>query len=74
MTTDDISRPAVLYVEKVDTNPTIDQYFSSRRLAVIDIEIDMVQAIQIIEHLRERNEQGLSAATRIRFTGRLIHL
>ena len=71
---EDISRPIVLYVERVDTNPTVDQYFDTRRLAVIDIEIDMIHAAQIIEHLRERNSQGLTGAVRLRFTGRLIHL
>jgi hypothetical protein len=71
---DDVSRPAVLYVERVETNPAIDQYFETRRLAVIDIEIDMIQTIQIIEYLRERNNQGTAGAVRLRFTGRLIHL
>ena len=71
---EDVSRPAVLYVEKVDTDPTVEQYFETRRLSVIDIEIDMIHAAQIVEHLQKRNSQGLSGAIRLRFTGRLIHL
>ena len=71
---DDISRPAVMYVEKIDTDPAIEQYFESRRLSVIDLEIDMIHAQQIITYLQKRSNNGLSGAVRLRFTGRLIHL
>jgi hypothetical protein len=70
----DVSRPAILYVEQVDTKPDIDAYLETRRLSVIDIEIDPVQAEQIIAHLKERNGAGLIGSIRLRFTGRLIHL
>lgn len=70
----DTSRAVVLYVEHIDTKPDVDQYFNTRRLSVIDIEIDMIHAEEIVKHLQERLSQAHSGAVRIRFTGRLIHL
>jgi len=70
----EISRPIILYVEQVETNPDIDAYLDTRRLSVIDIEIDTVMAKQILDHLRERTDGRLVGSIRLRFTGRLIHL
>jgi len=70
----EISRPVVLYVEQVETNPDIDAYLDTRRMSVIDIEIDTVMAKQILDHLRERTDGRLVGSIRLRFTGRLIHL
>jgi hypothetical protein len=70
----DVSRPAILYVEQVETKPDIDAYLETRRLSVIDIEIDTVHAEQIIKYLQERCNAGLIGSIRLRFTGRLIHL
>ncbi len=71
---EDISRPVTLYVEKVDTAPTLQEYFETKRTSVIDIEITAVQAVQIIEYIHERNRDGANASIRIRFMGRLVHL
>ena len=70
----DVSRPAILYAEKVDTNPDIDAYLETRRLSVIDIEIDTIMAEQILKHLIERTNGEVVGSIRLRFTGRLIHL
>jgi hypothetical protein len=70
----DVSRPAILYVEEIETKPDIDAYLETRRLSVIDIEIDTVHAEQIIKYLQERCNAGLIGSIRLRFTGRLIHL
>lgn len=70
----DVSRPAILYVEKVDTAPDIEAYLATRRASVIDVELDLVQAEQIIKHLQERADGRLGGSVRLRFTGRLIHL
>ena len=70
----DVSRPVVLYVEQVETNPDIDAYLDTRRLSVIDIEIDAIMAKQILDHLQERTDGRLVGSIRLRFTGRLIHL
>ncbi len=70
----DVSRPAILYVEQVDTRPDIDAYLETRRLSVIDIEIDTIHADEIIKYLQERRGAGLIGSIRLRFTGRLIHL
>jgi len=69
-----ISRPATLYVERVETRPSITEYFEKRRVSVIDIELTQIQAVQIMEYLRERSAGGDSGSIRIRFLGRLIHL
>jgi len=71
---EDISRPVVLYAEKVETNPDIDAYLTTKRLSVIDIEIDRQIAKQIIDHLQQRTGEMLVGSIRLRFTGRLIHL
>ena len=71
---EDISRPVVLYAEKVETNPDIDAYLTTKRLSVIDIEIDKQIAKQIIDHLQQRTGEMLVGSIRLRFTGRLIHL
>lgn len=71
----DVSRPAILYAEQVDLRPDIDAYLETRRLSVIDIEMDTVMAEQIVKHLQERTEGGrVVGSIRLRFTGRLIHL
>jgi hypothetical protein len=70
----DRSRPAILYVEEIETKPDIDAYLETRRLSVIDIEIDTIHAEQIIKYLQERCNAGLIGSIRLRFTGRLIHL
>ena len=70
----DVSRPVVLYVEQVETNPDIDAYLDTRRLSVIDIEIDTIMAKKILDHLQERTGGQLVGSIRLRFTGRLIHL
>ena len=70
----DVSRPAILYAEKVETNPDIDAYLETRRLSVIDIEIDTIMAEQIINHFKERLDGRVVGSIRLRFTGRLIHL
>ena len=71
---DDVSRPAVLYAESVSTDPDIDAYFETRRLSVIDIEMDTIMAKQILDHLQKRTDGLLAGSIRLRFTGRLIHL
>lgn len=71
---EDVSRPAVLYVESIDTKPEVETYFESRRLSVIDLEIDFIHAAELVKYLQERQEQGNSGAVRLRFRGRLIHL
>lgn len=71
---DDRSRPAVLYVEEVNTQPDIEAYLNSRRVSSIDIEINTQQAKELIEYLTERQERGIAGSIRIRYTGRLIHL
>ena len=70
----EISRPVTLYVEKIETKPTMTEYFEKRRVSVIDLEIDAVQAVQLIEYLRERNNQGQTGSIRIRFLGRMVHV
>jgi hypothetical protein len=70
----DVSRPAILYVEKVDTSPDIEAYLEKRRLSVIDLELDIIQAKQIIDHLQGYVDGRLGGSVRLRFTGRLIHL
>ena len=70
----EISRPVTLYVEKIETKPTMTEYFEKRRISVIDLEIDAVQAVQLIEYLRERNNQGMTGSIRIRFLGRMVHV
>jgi hypothetical protein len=71
----DVSRPAILYAEQVDTQPDIDAYLETRRLSVIDIEMDTVMAEQILAHLKERlASRHAVGSIRLRFTGRLIHL
>lgn len=70
----DESRPAVLYVEKLDTQPEVEQYLNTRRVAVIDLEIPVMIAVALTEHIRERNSKGATGSIRVRFTGRLIHL
>jgi len=70
----DVSRPVVMYVETVETKPDIDAYFSTRRLSVIDIEIDVTQAEEIARYLQERVGVKLSGSIRLRFTGRLVHV
>jgi len=74
MTKQEISRPVTLYVEKIETKPTMTEYFEKRRISVIDLEIDAVQAVQLIEYLRERNNQGMTGSIRIRFLGRMVHV
>lgn len=71
---EDISRPVTLYVEKVDTAPTMQEYFETKRTSVIDIELTVQQTIQISEYIHERNNQGANGAIRIRLLGRLVHL
>ena len=71
---DDISRPVTLYVERVENNPKILEFIEQRRVSVIDIEVTASQAVQIMEYLRERNNQGNSGTIRIRLSGRLVHL
>ena len=71
---EDISRPVTLYVERVENNPKILEFIEQRRVSVIDIEVTAGQAVQIMEYLRERNNQGNSGTIRIRLSGRLVHL
>jgi len=68
----DVSRPITLYVDKVNTNPDLLPLFERRRISVVDIEIKPQDAVDIIEYLRERNNQGNTGTIRIRLTGRLI--
>lgn len=70
----DVSRPAVLYAESVNLAPDIEAYLETRRLSVIDIEIDTVMAEQILEHLKKKTDGRTVGSIRMRFTGRLIHL
>jgi hypothetical protein len=70
----DVSRPAVLYAESVDLTPDIEAYLETRRLSVIDIELDFIMAEEIKKHLQERISRGAVGSIRLRFTGRLIHL
>lgn len=70
----DISRPVTLYVEKIETKPTITQFFERRRVSVIDIELPIIQATELIEHLKKRSDKGHTGTIRIRFLGRLIHV
>ena len=70
----DISRPVTLYVEKVETRPTLDHFIDRRRVSVIDIEVDAIQAVNLIEYFRERIQQGNSGSIRVRLFGRLVHL
>lgn len=70
----DVSRPVVMYVESIETKPDIDVYFSTRRLSVMDIEIDITQAEEIAAFLQERVDARLSGSIRLRFTGRLVHV
>jgi len=63
-----------MYVEKVDVHPDLDAYLATRRLSVIDIEIDLIQAEQITAHLMEMSAAGIVGSIRLRFTGRLMHL
>ena len=71
---EDISRPAVLYVERVETQPDIDAYLQTRRLSVIDIELTTIHAAEIAKYLQEQSDGRLVGSIRLRFTGRLIHL
>lgn len=68
---DEVSRPMTLYVERVDTKTNID-YINRRRVTVIDVEIPLPQAEQVIEYLRERNQSNHNGAIRLRLVGRLI--
>lgn len=68
----DISRPVLLYVESLDTAPSLESYFESRRLSVIDMEIDTLRAQELIDYLAPRIQDGIPV--RVRFTGRLIHI
>ena len=70
---DDISRPVTMYVEKIETNPSMERIFERRRVSVIDIEIPIIQAVALMEYLRERNNQGNTGSIRVRLLGPLVH-
>jgi hypothetical protein len=71
---DDISRPVTMYVEKIETNPSMARVFERRRVSVIDIEIPIIQAVALMEYLRERNNQGHTGSIRVRLLGPLVHV
>jgi len=68
---EDHQRPITLYVEKVIKDPSME-YIERRRMSNIDIEITPQNAVELIEYLRERNQQGNTGAIRFRLLGRLI--
>lgn len=63
------SKPVVLYVQRIDANPTADL---EERISNIDIEISKPQASELLQILQDRIEHGVGGI-RIRFTGRLHH-
>lgn len=71
---EDLSRPVILYVERVEMNPDLAEYFHTQRVAVIDVEIDQIKAKEIMEYLTERLDGKLPGPVHLRLIGRLVHL
>ena len=70
---DDHQRPVTLYVESIDTSPSLPR-IERERTSTLDIELTEQAAEHLHKFLTERIGAGLPGAVRVRLTGRLtIH-
>ena len=63
------SKPVALYVESINGYPEL---VTEDRVSHIDIEIDKIQAAELLVILKARIDK-LMGTMRIRFTGRIQH-
>lgn len=71
MTSKDVVRPMLLYVERIQTEDIDITHRTRSRVTVIDLEIPNNALPEFIFHLQKRVDQKLPGSTMIRFSGTL---